>query len=107
LPAKRSEDKARAATVKRLGGSPLAATLAARKTHGPFDEHAAMAQDIKDRMRSHAGWARLSQPHREALDMIAHKVARAVTGDAAYADHWHDIAGYAALGEEACDVKKA
>lgn len=33
----------------------------------------------------------------EALDMIFHKVARIVNGDADYADSWHDIAGYAQL----------
>ena len=32
--------------------------------------------------------------------MILHKIARAVTGDAFYADTWHDIAGYALLIEK-------
>lgn len=32
----------------------------------------------------------------EALDMIAVKVSRIVTGDPTYLDNWDDIAGYAA-----------
>jgi hypothetical protein len=33
----------------------------------------------------------------EALDMIAHKIARILNGDPNYADNWIDIAGYATL----------
>lgn len=46
--------------------------------------------------------APLSDAHKEALDMIAHKIARIVNGDPNYKDNWHDIAGYATLAEEAC-----
>jgi hypothetical protein len=34
---------------------------------------------------------------REALEMIAHKIARIINGDPNYADSWVDIAGYAKL----------
>lgn len=34
---------------------------------------------------------------REALEMIAHKIARIVNGNPNYADSWRDIAGYATL----------
>jgi hypothetical protein len=37
---------------------------------------------------------------REALDMIAHKIARIINGDPDYADSWVDIAGYATLVSE-------
>lgn len=33
----------------------------------------------------------------EALEMIAHKIARICNGDPNYADNWVDIAGYATL----------
>jgi hypothetical protein len=33
----------------------------------------------------------------EALEMIVHKIARIINGDADYADSWRDIAGYAML----------
>jgi hypothetical protein len=40
--------------------------------------------------------------HREALDMIALKLSRILSGQANFKDHWDDIAGYAKLGSEAC-----
>ena len=33
----------------------------------------------------------------EALEMIVHKIARIINGDADYSDSWRDIAGYAML----------
>jgi hypothetical protein len=39
----------------------------------------------------------LMPDQREALEMIAHKIARIVNGDPNYADSWLDIAGYAQL----------
>jgi hypothetical protein len=34
---------------------------------------------------------------REALDMMASKIARIVSGDHQFKDHWIDIVGYATL----------
>lgn len=31
----------------------------------------------------------------ETIEMILHKIARIVAGDATFPDHWHDISGYA------------
>lgn len=67
------------------------------KTHGDFAVNAAIAQQTKELWRSFSGWDRLNSVQREALDMIAHKVARALAGDANFDDHWKDIAGYASL----------
>lgn len=39
----------------------------------------------------------LADDQYEALDMIAHKIARIINGDPDYADSWDDIAGYAKL----------
>ena len=39
----------------------------------------------------------------EALDMIALKLSRILSGQANFRDHWDDIAGYAKLASEACD----
>jgi hypothetical protein len=39
----------------------------------------------------------------EALDMIALKLSRILSGQANFKDHWDDIAGYAKLGAEACE----
>jgi hypothetical protein len=70
--------------------------LAARQTtHGDFAETAAVAQTLKAAMRDRA--ASLPRAQREALDMIATKLARILCGDANHADHWLDLAGYARL----------
>ena len=45
-------------------------------------------------------WAALSDDKKEALGMIAHKIARILNGDPEYGDSWHDIAGYAKLVED-------
>ena len=74
------------------------ATLSERRgTHGEFAENARIAQALKDVMRDADGWERLTPSEREALEMIVHKVGRVLAGDPHYADHWHDIAGYARL----------
>ena len=50
-------------------------------------------------MRRQSGWGRLNTAQEEALEMIAHKIARIINGDPDYKDNWHDIAGYATLVE--------
>jgi len=75
-------------------------TLEARgKKYGDFSSHACLSQSIKDAMRRHSGWYRLNNAQEEALEMIAHKIARIINGDPDYKDNWHDIAGYATLVE--------
>jgi len=66
---------------------------AREKTHGDFREVAKISQTIK------AFYARKSMPlhQREALDMIASKLARIVSGDNNEMDHWIDLSGYATL----------
>jgi hypothetical protein len=76
----------------------VANTLDERGTrYGKFSGHALIAQTLKDEMHCTLGWERLSRSQAEALDMIAHKIARILNGDPNYADSWHDIAGYASL----------
>jgi hypothetical protein len=43
---------------------------------------------------------------REALEMLAHKTGRILNGDPAYADSWHDIAGYVRLVEQRLEAPK-
>ena len=66
------------------------------KRYGDFIDHAAISQHLKQSMAC-PGWNELSCDQKEALEMIAHKIARILNGDPNYADSWIDIAGYAKL----------
>lgn len=84
------------------------------KRYGVFKSQAQITQDLKENFRCYAqkptdsdgstslrdyyeGWHRLDPDQREALDMIASKIARILNGDPNYDDNWIDIAGYATL----------
>lgn len=73
--------------------------------YGAFNTHAAITQRLKDAMQETKGWHGLLPHHKEALDMIAHKIGRILNGDPNYADSWHDIAGYAKLVEDEINGK--
>lgn len=68
--------------------------------YGEFDQHAIIAQRLKLVMRDTTNWSRLASDQQEALEMIAHKIARILNGDPNYVDSWHDIIGYARLVEQ-------
>lgn len=75
------------------------AVLAERgKRYGKFEDHAKISQSLQATMR-HASsrWDKMQPDQREALEMIAHKIARILNGDPDYLDNWIDIAGYAQL----------
>lgn len=79
----------------------LEETLAQRKaTTGEFKDVAAVCQAIKDVMRDAPKWNGMQLMCCEALDMIAHKMARILCGDPEHVDAWHDIQGYAKLVED-------
>lgn len=79
------------------------ATLAERGArYGDFSVHANIAQSLQDVMREARGWARCSPDKRQALTVIADKIARVLSGDPEYKDNWHDIQGYAKLVEDRC-----
>lgn len=65
--------------------------------YGKFTTHAGITQRIKQAMHEHPGWMNLEDDHKEALDMVAHKIGRILNGDPNYDDSWVDIAGYATL----------
>lgn len=76
-------------------------TLAERhKTHGEFKYHAVISQHLKKTIRYYEGHNELDPDQLEALEMIAHKIARILNGNPNVHDHWHDIAGYATLVAE-------
>lgn len=66
-------------------------------THGRFEDNAEVAQRLKEVLRSREGWANLTHVQRESLEMCCHKMARIVSGNSQFADHWVDLAGYASL----------
>jgi hypothetical protein len=53
-------------------------------------------------MRSNENWEALDAVKKQALTVIADKIARILTGDPEYKDNWHDIQGYAKLAEDRC-----
>jgi predicted transcriptional regulator len=65
------------------------------KRYGDFKTHAEITQRLKKILWGHDG--KLDPMHREALEMIFHKIGRILNGDPNHADSWHDIAGYAQL----------
>lgn len=67
--------------------------------YGRFSVHAQIAQDIQAAF--HVGnWSDLPDVHRQALTVIADKIARVLSGDPMYIDNWKDIQGYSKLVEE-------
>lgn len=94
------------------------ATLDERGTrYGDFSDHSLIAQELQDVMRTpfsdnSRGWAKLSPVQRQALTVIADKIARILSGDPNYIDNYRDIEGYARLVRErlerdpnACDTR--
>lgn len=78
------------------------------KRYGDFTHHAAVCQDLKDSMMFHAysKYTQLSPDKKQALDVIADKIARILTGDPEYDDNWIDIQGYAKLAQERLQKSK-
>lgn len=77
------------------------ATLAERgKRYGKFTDHAEYSQYLQSIMRSSPNWGEMSADQREALTIIAHKIARMLSGDPNYRDNWHDVVGYAKLVDD-------
>ena len=84
-----------------------AAILAERKTtHGNYDDDARCSMRLIDVIGTEEDRrdGSLTAMQRHALHMICHKIARIVTGKADFKDHWDDIAGYATLVANRCEV---
>ena len=78
---------------------PFALIAARQATHGDFRSTAWVAQTLRDVFRHELGWEKenMTPVKREAMDCIAMKQARILSGDADCEDHWLDIIGYAEL----------
>ena len=81
--------------------SSIDATLSARgQRYGKFEDHAEHSLAIKALFFTLLGEKKtktLKADQIEALNMIAHKLARITNGDPHYDDSWRDVAGYAQL----------
>lgn len=77
------------------------------KTHGSFERNAILSQRLKatfhENMPGYDTATTRQTVQLEALDMIALKLSRILSGQSNFKDHWDDIAGYAKLASEACD----
>ena len=71
-------------------------------THGSFESNAYFGQQLRALFRESPHWHKMPPEHREALDLIACKVSRILSGQSTFGDHWADVAGYAKLAEKAC-----
>lgn len=72
--------------------------LSARgQTHGDFSEASVFVQGLKTAMRETPNWDLLNADQKEALEMIVHKMGRALFGQPHFKDHWDDISGYSTL----------
>jgi hypothetical protein len=66
--------------------------------HGSFILNGMVAQELKRTFRQSPGWRDMDDVRKEALDLIATKISRILSGRPDYDDHWADIEGYARLG---------
>ena len=88
--------------IKDMQPTGVDATLAERgKRYGAFAQHAEIAQGLKEVMWAYSeAWWHLANDQKQALEVIADKIARILNGDPDYIDNWHDIQGYAKLVED-------
>ena len=76
-------------------------TLAQRQNvHGDFGDNSQVTHDLMMVICSTKNWKSLTPVQMAALYMIQHKISRILSGDPNFADHWHDIGGYAKCAEE-------
>lgn len=77
------------------------ATLEERGSrYGQFADHARITQNLKRAMADSRNWETLSDPQKEALEMVVHKIGRILNGDPDYVDSWTDVIGYTRLVEK-------
>jgi len=65
--------------------------------HGDFTDDAALSQALKDVMHVGRNWPVLNPVQREALEQIATKIGRILSGDPNFPDHYFDCIGYFTL----------
>jgi len=66
-------------------------------THGDFPDVAEVNIALERAAYSGVNWDKLPPVAKIAIKMILHKIARVVSGNWSFDDHWADIMGYAGL----------
>lgn len=72
------------------------------RTHGDFTDGARFTQSVLRLASQMPGYESATDVQREGFHMIVHKCQRLLAGDPGFAEHWHDIAGYANLVADRC-----
>ncbi len=73
-------------------------TLAQRGSqYGKFIDQSKISEAIKAVMHAGPSWGDMASDQREAMDMIAVKIARLLNGNPNHIDSWVDISGYSML----------
>jgi hypothetical protein len=76
-------------------------------THGSFVDNARIGQALRELFRRRDTWSAMPVEHREALDMIACKLSRILSGQSMEPDHWMDLSGYSTLALRVCEKARA
>ncbi len=66
-------------------------------TNGNFGDMSGLAQGFKFVLRRGKNWEPLAPAGKEALELIAARIAMILSGDPNSADHWNKLAMYARL----------
>lgn len=67
------------------------------KEYGSYLDKCVFIQQVKDLVRVAPSWHDMDPDQRETVDMVIHKISRAIYGDPNKLDTWIDIAGYSQL----------
>jgi hypothetical protein len=95
-------DEESKANASRYRSQSMQRILSERESrYGDFESLSTLSQALKSVARGHAGWDKLPDGGKEALEMTLHKIARIVNGDCTYMDSWDDAGGYLMRGAEA------
>lgn len=69
-------------------------------THGDWTQQSLTSQRIKSALHQGTMWDQLTPSERDAIETIAMKMSRIVSGNPHEPDHWRDIVGYATLAHD-------
>ncbi len=77
-----------------IGNLPNSVLQERSATHGDFEHYAVISQRLKHALSGGTNWEAMDVVQREALEAVMGKLARIVTGDPNFIDHYRDIIGY-------------